>query len=842
MTTSRAPSPRPDRLHLTILATATILGVTLGIFALMGPPAGALELPAFIVMAHGFIVLATFCVSYLALGRYRALGDAAAYWIGVAFGGYSISTLFYLLQWPGLRLDGRPVLGQNPGGAGWTFVLSQAVMGLLLIVAGSACHPKRRALRGATWGWSLAGWTVLFGLLNLLLISEVDRLPAFVSGVHFTPVGVGVAVAVALLMAAGATLSAFTYRRCGDPLVGYVALTQILFAFADATAVSGGQRYDVLWYLARLGLVAGCLVALFGLLWEYVGLYRRERAAARSAQRQAARLGQLSAEVQAANEDLAAANERLRATNEELRRAHDAVRESEQLYRTVGNLVPFGMWITDEQNENLYISPPLLEMLGMTREQIQEGGWPAALHPDDRQRVIAYAEATIAAREEYQDEYRLRGHDGRYHWLLSKGVPRFDPAGEFEGYVGMNIDITSRREQEDYIAALADTAQHRALELDTVIDSIADGVMVFGSDGSLVRVNAALRAITRYAPVPGAPGPVKQLAALDMRDGEDRPIPIEQSPGARALRGETLTGVGIRVRADVDRTVETMVSAAPLRRADGTVTGAVVTVTDITDLREAHKQLQRHRYHLEELVAERTADLEVNQQRLRGLAAELVTAEQNERQRLATIIHDDIAQTLGAMKLHLGALRRQHPEAGAAIETIAAMVQQVTQQARGIMTELNPPVLHSLGLAEAVRWWGNVAQERHGIAVRVDAAPDQPTVTNVVQVTVFQAVKELIQNAAKHAGVDEVEVRLQGAGQLLEVIVTDGGVGFDPAGVQTTADKGFGLFNIRERMVALGGECRITSAPGHGTQIVLRVPVGQCEAAADSHATHASSP
>jgi signal transduction histidine kinase len=268
-----------------------------------------------------------------------------------------------------------------------------------------------------------------------------------------------------------------------------------------------------------------------------------------------------------------------------------------------------------------------------------------------------------------------------------------------------------------------------------------------------------------------------------------------------------------------------MTSAAPLS-TEQSIYGAVMVFTDITRLRQVEDELRSYQDHLEDLVAERTRALEANQQRLRALAADLTLAEQHERQRLAGVVHDEIAQTLGVLKLQLSVLRAD--DAARPLEDrltqVITMVDEAIRQSRTIMMELSPPILRQAGLVEALQWWAQQVQEKHGLEVVVTVEGETQRLDEDLEATIFQTVKELIQNTVKHAHATRLAVRMQCGHGKLSVEVADDGVGFDPSATRYTAGGGFGLYGIRERLAYLGGDLQIDSAPGKGTRIALHLP------------------
>jgi two-component system sensor histidine kinase DegS len=141
------------------------------------------------------------------------------------------------------------------------------------------------------------------------------------------------------------------------------------------------------------------------------------------------------------------------------------------------------------------------------------------------------------------------------------------------------------------------------------------------------------------------------------------------------------------------------------------------------------------------------------------------------------------------------------------------------------MAELSPQILQQQGLIEALGWWGGQIKAKHGLEVTVNVEGTMERLTPDVEASVFQAVKELLQNTLKYAHAEQATIRIICSPTRLEIQVADDGVGFDPSLVETTEKGGFGLFSVHERMAYLGGDFQIDSAPGKGTRSTLSLPL-----------------
>lgn len=255
-----------------------------------------------------------------------------------------------------------------------------------------------------------------------------------------------------------------------------------------------------------------------------------------------------------------------------------------------------------------------------------------------------------------------------------------------------------------------------------------------------------------------------------------------------------------------------------------------VTLTDITDRKHSEDELRDLKDELEERVAERTLELEERSGDLRRLVVELSSVEARERQRLAVLLHDDLQQVLVGIRFHLeSAIGRvtSAPEVLAPLNDAVALLREAVEKARNLSHELSPTVLRQHGLVAGLRWLGHRMQRQHGLKVRLQA--DEAAIGEVpetITLLVFAAVRELLFNIVKHAGVTEAEVLLSRPDGDLKVEVRDKGSGFDPTYADRDAPPtGLGLLGIRERIEALNGAIEIQSIPGDGCIVRLVIPL-----------------
>ena len=135
------------------------------------------------------------------------------------------------------------------------------------------------------------------------------------------------------------------------------------------------------------------------------------------------------------------------------KRAEWALRESEGRSRHLVNRAPVILWSARPDTTLDYVNDTCIEFTGMSREKMLNEGWHEAVHPDDLEPIQAIYAPAFEARRPFTGEYRVRRADGVYRWLLAIGIPKFTPSGEYEGFIGCDIDITDRKVAETRIQA-----------------------------------------------------------------------------------------------------------------------------------------------------------------------------------------------------------------------------------------------------------------------------------------------------------------------------------------------------------------------------------------------------
>ncbi|UCG26020.1 MAG: PAS domain S-box protein [Chloroflexota bacterium] len=479
-----------------------------------------------------------------------------------------------------------------------------------------------------------------------------------------------------------------------------------------------------------------------------------------------------------------------------------------------------------QADEVVGISTPRILKSGLMTAQDYERFWQALLN----EQVV-------------KREFTNRCKDGRVVTVEGSASLVLDESGEIAGFLAIQRDITQRviaeknlKQRNKELAALnaVATTVSQSLDLNQILNDALDAVlqldmfggaakgMLFGLDE---QTSGLLLISHRGTPkehpcLARPPGPGECLCGLVAQEGkviisEDCWTDERHSRHWRTMpdhkdiclplkvRGEVLGVMNVRLPAThevADHDVELLTSVADQ------IGVAIENARLFEAISGQHEQL-------------------------RALSSRLAEAEETERRRLAQELHDKVGRKLTALGINLNIIRTEMPgdtshKANSLLVDSQELVEQTTDLIRGVMSELRPPMLDDLGLADTLHWYGDQFAARTGISVSMQGDELARPLPARVENALFRIAQESLNNVAKHAQATEVTVSLESDGEIVRLIVADDGIGVSPdRPVKPGEEHGWGLLIMAERAEAVGGRCWIEPRPSkEGTRVIVEVP------------------
>jgi PAS domain S-box-containing protein len=528
----------------------------------------------------------------------------------------------------------------------------------------------------------------------------------------------------------------------------------------------------------------------------------------------------------------------------------DALRASEAQFRTLSESLPDMLWISDATGQPIYQNPAWKSYTGLTSQQLATQGFSTMHHPDDTQRVLQVWEQANRMGEPFEIEMRMRRHDGIYRWCNGRTAPIKDQDGNIIRWIGTIADVHDRKVASRNNQFLADIGKHLTTSTNPqdlmwqVVEAIAQHFAV--SRAGFASFDAEAGRITLYrdyhANATSLAGnypqwwlPAEYLDQLNA--GKSLVIhDFISDERTSSLYSSAFAWTGLRAGA-----------AVPLLRHDRCV--AVLFIADNaarqwaddeiellrTVAERAWLTLESNRVHLEtqvlntlleSRVAERTHELEQSREQLRQLTSHVAQAREDERARIAREVHDQLGGALTVAKMSLAQITKRltmDEDLAKRIEDFRNQIDELVQTSRRISYDLRPSMLDDFGLFAAIEWQAHDWERRTGILCKLDLDDEEVGLNSASRTAVFRAFQESLTNIARHAQATQVHVSAQVSGQHMLLSVRDNGCGISMDRARN--GKSMGLLGMRERIREVAGDVEISSKPGEGTIVALRVPI-----------------
>ncbi|HXB73728.1 MAG TPA: PAS domain-containing protein, partial [Candidatus Acidoferrales bacterium] len=397
------------------------------------------------------------------------------------------------------------------------------------------------------------------------------------------------------------------------------------------------------------------------------------------------------------------------------------------------------------------------------------------IHPDDRPVMRRRFEEAVLERVDFELDYRLV-HPSTIRNIHVVGHAVLDCSGDFCEYVGTVIDLTERKRAEQ--------------ELQQLVDFVPQLIVVFDSDGKVIRANRFAREYTGLT--------LEEFRFLDVIDSLIHPDDLERMRAARdrgIAAGEPFEH-DARLRGK-DGIYRWFLGRYNPFVEEGRVRRWYATATEIESRKEEEERIRQENVRLEE------------------------------RTRIAQELHDTLLQTFQSASLHLGvAVLRvaQDSPVKNQLDRILEIMRQGIVEGRSAIQGLRSPDSQSSDLVGALSRIPDELKVQPDIDFRVTVMGRQKQLDREIQHEIYRIGREALVNAFCHSGAKRIELELEYSDSELYVRIRDNGCGIDPQMLEKGRDGHWGLAGMRERATRIGGLLKILSSPAAGTEVELSIP------------------
>jgi len=433
----------------------------------------------------------------------------------------------------------------------------------------------------------------------------------------------------------------------------------------------------------------------------------------------------------------------------------------------------------------------------------------AIIHPDDLARVQADYERSLNNGQDQDIEYRIVRRDGEERIIRGTGILWRGADGNAQYVTGALQDVTEHRQDEAALRRLTEELEQRVSERTGALEA---------SNARLSAARDRFRTFFESNPAPSLIFSPSRRVFVDANPaalafiGVTREELIGQPAGGEAIEAIlTQAAQEGRIRAleyeyDTPEGRGALLLSVESIEVEGEAC-LLGTFIDITALKSAERQV-------------------------RDLASQLSLTEQTERQRISTVLHDDLQQALYAAQIQLAGLQGEvnRGDTSAAADQfgrVQELLRTCIDIARHVSVDLSPPILQGEGLVDTLNWLARQMRDQYGLDVNVRPIGEWRRLDEGVRLLLFQMVRELLFNVVKHANTATVTVKLQQQPDILTIDVRDDGDGFDVERLftQPSGPTGAGLTLLQQRLSLYNGHLDIQSRPGAGTNARITLPL-----------------
>jgi PAS domain S-box-containing protein len=516
----------------------------------------------------------------------------------------------------------------------------------------------------------------------------------------------------------------------------------------------------------------------------------------------------LLAELEALRRQVA----QLKCAERQRTRAEEALRESERRYRELSNSLPGTVFELDVTGRITFVNYAAFRQFGYTEDEYALGlNVASMIAPSDRKRAREGIRRVLAGKESRTEEYLATRKDGSSFPCVVSSI-RIMSHGQPVGIRGFVVDITDRKNAEDDRERLLREVQQRAAELDATFTSMPDGVVIYDTAGNVIRMNSAIYQTVGFSLEEMGISLSERTRLLRVQRTDGQPISLDDTPVQQALKGKTVLGEVLVAHPPGGNPLWISASAAPIKSREGDLLGAVVILTDITELHRLQEQRDDLLYRVSHDLRSPLMVIKFHTEMLQQLVGEAGC-------------HPQVLKSVDATTIAVQRLNAMIEDLldSAGLESGQMRLNQISLDMRSFVPDL------------VQRLDGVIQAER----IRVEDRQDLPSVL-VDPDRLERVITNLLTNALKYSEpATEVVVSFGTSGGQVVTTITDKGAGIPPEekphlfqrfrrGGQHCGRKeglGLGLYTASQLVEAHGGSMWVESEIGKGSSFSFSMPV-----------------
>ena len=445
------------------------------------------------------------------------------------------------------------------------------------------------------------------------------------------------------------------------------------------------------------------------------------------------------------------------------------------------------------------------KMLGYTEDKLLKKNMREITYPDDIEKSQTHINELLDGKvNDIQITKRYIHKKGHFIWgLLNLSLIR-DSEGNPSYFIAQIQDISEKKQAE------IESQKQGIIESAIDIISFVDRDVIHYIDKNMKLIWTSEAAVRVHGI------PMKKVLGQKCHkifwgnDQECKECPVIKSKDTGQIERSVINRTGLNDSKDESYWEEYSI---PLKNGNKGTNNFVVVSRNIT----------------EKIMSEKT--LQESAKKLRFLADRLLTAQEQERKRLALGLHDELGQSLAVLKLNLNAVKRGLKDTQELlkkeIQEIIEYTDQIIENVRRLSRDLTPSVIEDLGLTGAIRWLFEGYSEKFNIHISYNFPNIDSLFPEKNQINIYRIFQEIFNNIRKHAQTKSVLVNIEKKGDYVSFAIEDYGKGFDIKSVNKRKldEKGLGLAAMEERVRILGGYFKISSSQGNGTKIRFVIPI-----------------